>query len=1022
MLKGITLYLCCITFFSVTTFAQNLEINSISPSPNQLNVDANSTLTITFNLDVDNSTVNASTIVLRGSQSGVLPATYAVNNAIVVIDPASDFRLGERISLTLTTGIQSSGGSPLQRGHTYSFTIRSATVATSALSFAQRDMSSIGQQGREVQALDYDKDGDLDILASAEGVPERLHIFENRGNNEFCAFQPGVAFRFIEMFDIDGDGDFDSFGSTGAFDTEINWFENEGSTPFTERFISSTDPWTMTGGDIDSDGDIDLLAAVLIPNRLLWFANDGSGNFSSGTSIPTSFGGGSDSYFHIVDMNGDGAMDILAFQRDDRTLVWYENDGSQSFTEININTGTDRSRIEYGDIDSDGDIDIARSSLENSPSEPLSWFENTGSSFTEHPITTSATNRLAGLFVGDADGDGATDILAGAFLFRNDGSQNFAEVLINEGLSTGFTPFSYALGLADMDEDGDIDLLSTGIYAVSWQERTPLMQVLSTNPQNGDVDVEAGTGIQITFSEDVGSSAASSIRVYSQVRGNIEGTISGSGSSTLTFQPNAVFLPGEQISVSIHPETAGADGKLETGYGFTFQAATRATNQFTFSAHPIQNMASNVSGLDVADIDGDGDIDLLSTSFSELFWHENDGNGSFTPISLPISDVPVSVFATDYNTDGFMDIWIDYDGGSSSSVYLNDGSQNFSELTNVGRGELQQTLDINHDGDTDLLFLAYINDWILWTDYACEGHIEVGNVPRVATRAAVAADIDNDGDTDFIGAAFGAGASLYENVGHMLYINSPIDNANTIAAEIADLNNDNIPDPIFIENFSALVWYQTSLAGDSISFGARQEIAPLNQDPRDVLAADIDGDGDPDVVGVSRNDDKVVWYENRLNEVGNDFGPEQSIGTASNGPIQVEAADLDGDGDLDIIVISEQDDRLIWFENNGTPVGIHDNDSQTALTFHLAQNYPNPFNPSTTIEYSLPRSSTVTLVIYNTAGQKIKTLVNAQQKAGSQMVDWDGTDDSGNRVASGIYLYRLKVEDNIFSRKMLLVR
>ncbi|MEJ2104623.1 MAG: FlgD immunoglobulin-like domain containing protein [Ignavibacteriaceae bacterium] len=91
-------------------------------------------------------------------------------------------------------------------------------------------------------------------------------------------------------------------------------------------------------------------------------------------------------------------------------------------------------------------------------------------------------------------------------------------------------------------------------------------------------------------------------------------------------------------------------------------------------------------------------------------------------------------------------------------------------------------------------------------------------------------------------------------------------------------------------------------------------------------------------------------------------------------------------------------------------------------TFHLFQNYPNPFNPSTIIAYQLASESEVSLTVYNLAGQEIRTLVNERQSAGPQQVVWDGKDLHGNQVASGIYLYRLKTENNIQTRKMILMK
>ncbi|MFQ5584183.1 MAG: carboxypeptidase regulatory-like domain-containing protein, partial [Calditrichia bacterium] len=90
--------------------------------------------------------------------------------------------------------------------------------------------------------------------------------------------------------------------------------------------------------------------------------------------------------------------------------------------------------------------------------------------------------------------------------------------------------------------------------------------------------------------------------------------------------------------------------------------------------------------------------------------------------------------------------------------------------------------------------------------------------------------------------------------------------------------------------------------------------------------------------------------------------------------------------------------------------------------FELEQNYPNPFNPSTTIKYHLAKAGDVVLLIYNQLGQQVKQLVAKRQPAGSYKVQWDGKDDSGKAVASGIYVYHLRTEDYRHTRKMILLK
>jgi len=88
----------------------------------------------------------------------------------------------------------------------------------------------------------------------------------------------------------------------------------------------------------------------------------------------------------------------------------------------------------------------------------------------------------------------------------------------------------------------------------------------------------------------------------------------------------------------------------------------------------------------------------------------------------------------------------------------------------------------------------------------------------------------------------------------------------------------------------------------------------------------------------------------------------------------------------------------------------------------LKQNYPNPFNPATTIPYTLTERSRVKLSIYNTLGQEVITLVNREQPAGNHQVNWDGRNEAGQLVASGIYIYTLQAGDLRQTRQLTFLK
>lgn len=117
-------------------------------------------------------------------------------------------------------------------------------------------------------------------------------------------------------------------------------------------------------------------------------------------------------------------------------------------------------------------------------------------------------------------------------------------------------------------------------------------------------------------------------------------------------------------------------------------------------------------------------------------------------------------------------------------------------------------------------------------------------------------------------------------------------------------------------------------------------------------------------------------------------------------------------------------DAMKWLSErvNQISTSIDNNISNIPSYFELKQNYPNPFNPTTKIEFSLPKTCNVEIKIYNMLGQEIKTLVNKNYKAGSHVVVWDGKDNFGKTVSTGLYLYSMKAGDFVKVKKGLLLK
>ena len=102
---------------------------------------------------------------------------------------------------------------------------------------------------------------------------------------------------------------------------------------------------------------------------------------------------------------------------------------------------------------------------------------------------------------------------------------------------------------------------------------------------------------------------------------------------------------------------------------------------------------------------------------------------------------------------------------------------------------------------------------------------------------------------------------------------------------------------------------------------------------------------------------------------------------------------------------------------------VEGHDDALPERFELEQNYPNPFNSSTVVRFALPVRAPVELAVYNLMGQKVTELVSGLREAGSHTLKWDGRDDDGRELASGVYVYRLRTGGQLVqTRRMALVR
>ncbi|MCP4704006.1 MAG: T9SS type A sorting domain-containing protein [candidate division Zixibacteria bacterium] len=160
------------------------------------------------------------------------------------------------------------------------------------------------------------------------------------------------------------------------------------------------------------------------------------------------------------------------------------------------------------------------------------------------------------------------------------------------------------------------------------------------------------------------------------------------------------------------------------------------------------------------------------------------------------------------------------------------------------------------------------------------------------------------------------------------------------------------------------------------------------------------------------------------------FNIQIDAGTVATGTFCIDSLDAagGGNGDWDWVFPPEHlpvtfNGPYCWSITNLTEVTMTSSETDVLPTdFALDQNYPNPFNPSTTFDFALPKASQVNIEIFNVLGQKVKTLADAEYPAGFYSVNWDGMDDNGSNVASGIYFYRMNTEEFQDTKKLMLLK
>ena len=960
-------------------------------------------------------------------------------------------------------------------------------------SFTERTVASSINGPREIWAVDLDLDGDIDFLASIY-FDEDLVWYENDGSQNFTKrtidASVGGSANHCTAVDVDGDNDLDIVSGTYN-SSALSWYENDGSQNFTKNLIGNGSVGSPSAVDLDEDGDIDLICRFNDgAEKLVWFENDGSGSFSQNdidninAAMP-----------EVFDLDEDGDFDIVVPDRTNDLLAWYANNGSESFTKNIIdNSGmTDIYDVEVGDIDGDGDIDIAAQTASNNSTadDKIVWYVNNGSeSFTEYDVDTDL-NYPYRFNVLDIDGDGDLDMVtatrtgdkviwyenvdagyilglslsgtpsgaetvtvspASSAIFDVAGnaastSQSNNTVTLNDqritmaitavngsnsAVSDGSTTNDATLTVTFTSSAattnfavGDITVSGGSLSSFSGSGTTYTATFTPTAEGATTIDVAAGTFTDangysnaaatqfnwtydstspiITITASDGSNAISnnsktndsSISLTFTANESITGfaagdvgvvggtlsSFSGSGATyTATFTPSSdrntmiyiaaggytdaatnnnlasipfywtydgtapVYVSGTyvtgnngkvkvRLSETVY-DTNGGTGALETG-DFTLSisggsATLGSTNPTaitkdtpTFSSTTLDNNFNNASGLELVDLDFDGDMDIVATSINadDINWYENDGSENFTETLIDGNlDGALGLAINDIDGDGDLDIFATAYVGGSVVWYENNGSQSFTKSTIAtlsGAFDVRVN-DLDGDGDMDVIASggAYVADKMVW--YANDGSQSftentIDNSIDGPANFDVK-DVDEDGDLDLIVAALDANdVVFYQNDGSESFTKNTIDSnlPDTRDVLIADIDGDGDFDAVATSSSTDgndLVWYANDGSENFTSNVIGNDLNFTNY----LQVADIDGDNDQDILVTMKDAGDLIWYEND----GSQNFTSNTIENNLDGIFEVKVADVDGDGDLDAVATARVADDIVFYTNS----------------------------------------------------------------------------------------------------------